>query len=133
MSNHSQGEIHLKTCHLIGSSFVALALCACAQSAGVDPPPKPTNPASEAPTPQQMRLIVGFRQTGVHDAPALLHAIRVQTHADQLTYVAALTPLQHVYVLQLPKERDPADAINALRRMPEIASVELDAKSQPHK
>ena len=98
---------------------LAMSLLACAQET--------PNASAMVNKTSPVRVIVHFKHPATVDAQAFVHTLQTYTRAP-VQYVAAVSPDSHVYRLQAQAEQSPAQLVQQLSAMPEIARAELDHK-----
>lgn len=107
---------------------LATGLLTCAQEAtGMRHTLAPYGPANAGAS-VPARIIVQFKYPASTDAQAFAQRVQERTHIPA-HYVAPVAGDTHVYRLQLPPGQSPAQALQQLAAMPEIARAELDAKT----
>jgi hypothetical protein len=121
--------------YLAGILVSAWALVACAQNTAESPNTPPANRTSNATlAPTQLvavRIIVKFKPPTPVQSEVLLRVLEAQSQA-QVKYIASVAADTHVYLFSPAAGTTPAQILQRISAMKEVAYAELDEKTKPH-
>lgn len=114
---------------IISATALAVSLLACAQETPGTHHNATQNPAAMATQTHPARIMVQFKNPSTIDAPGFAQRLQTLTHAPA-RYLAAVSADTYVYLLHTQPGQSPAQMLQQLNAMPEVARAEFDQKTK---